>query len=150
MVDALVSWVAAVLLAAGGSGSPSQGSPGDRLSEPVRRAIAQRMVNHAVDLTDLLKAVVILDHDAVVDRVRAIHEEPKLSRPPPHETDTLNAAIPKHFFELQDDLIKKTAAVEEAAKTHDDVKMGKAFGQLAESCVTCHRVYLWRSSSGAR
>ena len=142
----LMSGLLTVLLLADSPAPGHKTTAGDALSEPTRRAIAQRMAHHGVDLTDLLKAIVILDHDAVVDRVQVITEEPKLSRPRDGETGTLNASLPRRFFDLQDDLADRAAAVKEAAQAHDDARMGKAFGQLAESCVNCHRVYLWQPS----
>jgi cytochrome c556 len=148
MPEALVSLSLLFLLSAGGTAPPPAANalPGDKLSEPSRRAIGQRMRHHAEDLTDLLKAVLLLDHDGVEERARALAEAPKLSQPAPGEIDTLNASIPKRFFELQNDFVKKAKALGQTAKQHDDVKMGKAFGQLTEACVACHSVYLWQSS----
>jgi len=149
MQQVLVSLTFLALLAGGASppAAPAQTTnelPGDQLSSTVRRAIGKRMAHHSANLGDLLKAVLILDRDGVQERVKAITDAPKLARPAPGETDTLNAAVPPRFFELQDAMVKRAIAVSDAAKKRDDLQMGKAFGQLTEACVACHSVYLWK------
>jgi cytochrome c556 len=153
MSKPLIAFFSALVLvsAAGPTSAPAattQALPGDKLPEAVRRALGHRMVHHAQQLGELLKAVLILDHAAVEERVGALIES-KLARPAAGETDTLNSSIPKRFFDLQDNLVKQATAVREAAHQGDDAKMGEAFGKLAQACVACHAVYLWQSSDEA-
>jgi cytochrome c556 len=116
----------------------------DPLPGPARRAIGQRMANHASDLNLLLNSILILDYDAVSDRATRIATAPQLTRPGAGETSTLNTTIPSHFYDLQDGMIAQAKLLAEAATHKDDVKMAKAFGQMAQNCVACHSAYLFQ------
>jgi cytochrome c556 len=132
----------------GGSAPAASGATQtDPLSQAARAAISQRMTGHANQLSQLLKAVLVLDREAVQEYANAIHDSTTLGRPVPGENDTLNSSIPKRFFDLQDQLAKNAKTLSEAARRHDDVQMGTAFGQLTATCVACHAAYMWKGLS---
>lgn len=90
----------------------------------------------------LMASVVLLSHDGAELLANQIAAEPKLARPARGELDTLNALLPIQFFELQDEVRERAAVVVAAAKARDNDRLVKAYGQLAETCVSCHSVYL--------
>jgi cytochrome c556 len=107
------------------------------------------MANHASELTTLLDAILVLDHQAVEDRANKIAAAPTLSRPGAGETNTLNATVPSKFYDLQERMVAQAKLLGEAAHQKDDGKMGKAFGQMAETCVACHSAYLFQPQGSA-
>lgn len=124
--------------------------PGSRLElrEPEwlppegREMLALRMQRHAQDMMFLVVSVVLLNHDVAAELSQALADEPRLARPAAGERDTLNALLPRRFFELDDELRERSRAVALAAKQKDDARLAKAYGQLIETCVSCHSVYL--------
>jgi hypothetical protein len=107
-----------------------------------REMLAARMHRHAQDMMFLVASVVLLNHDVAAELSDGIADEPRLGRPAAGEQDTLNALLPARFFELEDELRERSRAVAVAAKSKDDARLAKAYGQLVETCVSCHAVYL--------
>jgi hypothetical protein len=107
-----------------------------------RQLLSTRMQRHGDDLTLLLPSVVLLDHRWVEKLTESIASEPRLARAGAGDADTLNARLPARFFELQDLMRTRAKAVAEAARAKDDVRMGTAFGELTQTCVTCHALYV--------
>lgn len=124
-----------------------------------REMIAARMQRHAEDMMFLMASVVLLNHEVAAQLSDGIANEPRLARPAADERDTLNALLPGRFFELEDELRERSRAVAVAAKLKDNARLTKASGQLVETCVSCHAVYLqdhpadddleWRSTAAA-
>jgi hypothetical protein len=104
--------------------------------------LTSRMHRHAQDMMFLVASVVLLNHDVAADLSGGIADEPRLARPAAGERDSLNALLPRRFFELDDELRERSRAVATAAKLKDDALLAKAYGQLVETCVSCHAVYL--------
>jgi Cytochrome C' len=104
--------------------------------------LGSRMQRHGEEMMLLLVSVMTLSHEDTQSLAEEVATEPRLGRPSPGETDTLNARLPPRFFELQDQLRERANAVAAAAKAGDDGRIVRAFGQLAETCVSCHTVYL--------
>jgi hypothetical protein len=107
-----------------------------------REMIAARMQRHAEDMMFLMASVVLLNHEVAAQLSDGIANEPRLARPAAGERDTLNALLPGGFFELEDELRERSRAVAVAAKLKDNARLTKAYGQLVETCVSCHAVYL--------
>ena len=89
----------------------------------------------------LMSQVVLLDYDAARETAEQIANEPKLGRPGPTETDTLNALLPSQFFDYQDELSEHAKAFTRAAIEKNDAAIAQTFRALAETCVACHSVY---------
>jgi len=117
----------------------------ERLPTPVRRAISLRMVNHGSNLTNMVNAAIILDLESVEYHAKEIGTEPTLSRPAAGEVDTLSAAVPKRFFDLQDQLKQQAKALGDAAHQRDKTRVSHTFAQLAETCMTCHSEFMWQA-----
>ncbi len=120
---------------------PHLEAPGD-LPLAARDALALKMRNHANDLEWLFAAVLMLNHDLAEQAATGIADTPRRSRPLPGYLQSLNALLPKRFFELQEQLAQRARAVAAAAHAKDDREMSRAMGRLTETCVQCHSVYL--------
>ena len=113
------------------------------LSELARRAVANRMQRHATEMGALMQCMLRLQYDGVADATGRILSEPKLARPPAAGGEAaVNAEVPDAFFFLQDELYARAQEVQAAAREHDDDRLSRGFGRLAETCVSCHSVYL--------
>lgn len=107
-----------------------------------REAMSERMQRHGADMVFLMGSVLLLDHGEAEHLAEKLAAEPRMGRPAPGERDTLNALMPGRFFELQDELSVRARAVADAARSNDDARLARAYGQLAETCVACHSTYL--------
>lgn len=107
-----------------------------------RDLLHRRMQSHGKDVVRLVLASTLLEHGAAKEIAHRIATEPRISRPVAGSEDALNSSLPPRFFELQDALRTQAKAVEQAAAKKDDAALGAAVGQLTQTCVACHSVYL--------
>lgn len=115
----------------------------DPLSPTARAVIATKMDRHAQDMTDLMWAVVFLEHDAAAEIADEIASEPRMARPTgDQDGDLANARIPEDFFRLQDELRTQANALAAGARKGDDAAIAEAYGRLSQTCVSCHAKYL--------
>lgn len=116
--------------------------PDGDLPPIARSLLSQRMEGHAVSATELLWAVVFLEHEETARIARDLAEEPRIARPLPGVTDELNARLPPRFFELQDGFAKRAAALADAADEGDGDEVATRYGELTRACIACHTAYL--------
>ena len=114
----------------------------DYLSEASRARLRQRMARHGEDMSELLRAAVLLQRQVAAAAAKRIATAPKLSRPVVGGEEDVSAALPERFFVLQDALRNQAARVGEAALAADDAKLATAFAALTETCITCHAAYV--------
>lgn len=112
------------------------------LNELARQLLRRRMERHGKDAVVLLSSVVLLKRDVAQRLAEGIANEPRIVRPLPDAKDALNTSLPEKFFVLQDELRARAKTVAEAAKTKSDKELAEAFGQLTNTCVSCHSVFL--------
>lgn len=112
------------------------------LPPEARNLLSARMERHGEDMTFLLPSVVLLSYRWAEGLTERIAAEPRLARPGVGDADSLNARLPTRFFELQDEVRARAQEVSAAAKARDDARMAKAFGELTQTCVACHALYL--------
>lgn len=117
------------------------GAP-DWLPNEAREMLASRMQRHGEELLLLLVSVMTLHHEETERLAEQVAAEPRLGRPSPGESGTISSLLPERFFDLQEELQVRARAMAEAARTKDDTRIVRAYGQLAETCVSCHSVYL--------
>lgn len=114
----------------------------ESLPEAAREMLSGRMLRHGREMVFLVNSVLLLEYVDVAWLADRIAEEPKLGRPRPNEKDTLNALLPKKFFDYQDDLSAQARGLGEAARKQDDEQLVEAFSALTKTCVGCHATYL--------
>ena len=128
--------------------APSPAAPIASMPDPAwlpseaREMLVSRMERHGEEMMLMLVSVMTLQHEDTELLAEHVASEPRLGRPAPNERDTINALLPARFFELQDQLLLRANALSTAAKSKDDARVVHAYGQLAETCVACHSVYL--------
>jgi len=112
------------------------------ISPAMRVILDNRMQHHGEAAMRLSMSVVLLDYADAWKAAQGISEQATLARPRPSEADTLNAALPPLFFDLQDELRVHADELQKAAEQRDPKKLGAAYGRLTSTCVACHAVYL--------
>jgi hypothetical protein len=115
---------------------------GEPLPVLVRSLLRKNMIEHGDNMESLLWTALMLDHETTELMARQILGQPRMSRPTPAAGETLNDSLPPRFFELQDALYEHAEDLRRAAGARDDIGMARAYGKLAETCVTCHSLYL--------
>jgi hypothetical protein len=115
---------------------------GEPLPELARNVLRKNMLEHGDNMESLLWTALMLDHQTTELMARQILGQPRMSRPTPAAGETLNDSLPPRFFELQDALYEHAEDLRRAAEARDDMGMARAYGKLAETCVTCHSLYL--------
>ncbi len=136
--------------AAAQQGAPAAGADDAGASElaapdslpPLARVLLRgRMHRHRDDMGALLRAVLLLQRPRVAELASQLADEPSLARPG-DGSDTLNAALPPHFFQLEAQLHEQAGELAEAAQGRaDEAVLAQRFGQLMETCVRCHQAY---------
>lgn len=121
--------------------APARATPPVFISEAARAVLRRRMASHARDMTDLMAAVAILHYEDAEVLAGAIVDDASLARPLGEDATELNNLLPPTYFQLQDRV--RAAAREVAAAAHqlDAVGIGRAYGRLAEGCVSCHALF---------
>lgn len=122
-------------------------SDGHHLAAPpldltARALVHQKMASHSKQMTELVWAVVLLDYAQSASIAGAIGSEVRLARPTTGDATELGAALSPRFFDLQDQLRARARQLEVAARLRDSAATAKAYGALAETCVSCHDAFL--------
>lgn len=112
------------------------------LPTEAREMLSSRMQRHGEEMMLLLVSVMTLQHEDTELLAEQVAAEPRLGRPAPGESGTISSLLPPRFFDLQAELQVRARAMAEAARAKDDTRIVRAYGQLAETCVSCHSVYL--------
>lgn len=112
------------------------------LPREAREMLSARMQRHGEEMMLLLVSVMTLQHEDSEILAMQVAAEPRLGRPAAGESGTINALLPPRFFDLQEELQARARLMAEAARAKDDTRIVRAYGQLAETCVSCHSVYL--------
>jgi cytochrome c556 len=107
-----------------------------------------RMQRHGQEMMFLVVNLVILQREEAARAADEIAEEPRLARPATGDADSLNALLPKRFFELEDELRERARALSSAARAKDDSRLIAAYGQLTATCMSCHSLYLKGEGDG--
>jgi hypothetical protein len=120
------------------------GTP-DWLPEAARDLINERMQDHGREMSILMWSILFLDDEGTKEVSRVIGSAPMIARPLPGPDQTMNAALPKQFFALQDALAEKAKRLAQVAssQTRTSKEIAQAFGELTATCVECHSVYLY-------
>lgn len=119
--------------------------PPQHLSEDVRAALKRTMNAHGDDLTMLLWSILFLDLDAASETAKGIAGRPPLT---PKEDEKLGR-IPPQLLVLGSQLNEQAVKLSEMSKQpeRDSEGFARAFGELAQTCVRCHAVYLYEKGA---
>lgn len=111
------------------------------LNEEVRDALKRTMNAHGDDMTLLLWSILFLDLDSAGEWSKAIAARPPLT---PKDDEKLGR-IPPQILVLGSQLNEQALRMAEMSRSpeRDSEAFAKAFGELAQTCVRCHAVYLY-------
>jgi hypothetical protein len=112
-------------------------------SGPDREAIKSRMGRHGASLTGLGRAVVLLDLSTTARLARQIADEELVARSLDADRKSPDQAA-ESFGALREELRARAARLATEAGARNDLGVADAFGELAKTCVRCHRLYLYR------
>ncbi len=107
------------------------------LSPATRRTIRAKMGRHEARMSELVWAVMLLDHPLAERTARAIADAP----PPLSPSAELKQLTPD-FFAAQDLLKERAGRLAAAARDRNDLEMKAAYLQVAQTCIDCHAAYL--------
>jgi hypothetical protein len=113
--------------------------PPDYLPPQARGRLRARMGRHGAQMSGLMRAVVLLDHETTARLAQQIADEEMIGRGAGGDWPAL---LPDRFFELQDGLRDQAAQLAGHASARDSAGAGAAAGRLLETCVGCHAAYL--------
>ena len=112
-------------------------------------AIKTRMGRHGNTMSNLVRAVVLIDRPTIRSLAGRIADEEIVARVEGGTGTPNRFPMPSDFFDQQDTL---RAAAEQlalaAAVESDDKKLADHFAILARTCVACHSIYLRHDSLG--
>jgi hypothetical protein len=121
--------------------APGRLAPPEYLPAEARALLRTRMASHARDMADLMSAVMVLRYDEIARRAQGIAEEAHFARPLTGDASELNSALPERFFAHDRQLRVWAGALATGAEKLDPFAVANAYGQLSETCVSCHATY---------
>ncbi|MEM9491025.1 MAG: hypothetical protein AAGC55_17885 [Myxococcota bacterium] len=135
----------------GGGEAQSPAAPGgsrpaleraEPLPDIARDLLRENMIEHGDSMESLLWSALMLEHEMTEVVVAQILGQPRMARPSSGDADTVNAALPAEFYDLQDQMFSAAEELRLAAAQRDDIATARFYAQLTETCVTCHALYL--------
>lgn len=123
----------------------------DNLSAATRAEVRGRMGRHGNTMSNLVKALVLLDRPTIATLAVRIADEEVVARVEGGGTDRLKALLPKEFFVEESALQTSARDLAAAAANKDaDKVLADRFATVAKTCVACHSIYLHSPSEGAQ
>jgi len=101
-----------------------------------------RMARHGEEMMLLLLSVMMLQNSDTEVLAEQVAADTRVGRPAAGDKGTISQLLPPRFFTLQDQLVERAEAVAAAAREGNTARVAHAYGQLVETCVSCHSVYL--------
>jgi cytochrome c556 len=124
-------------------------APAVRLVEPeylnaaARTELQDRMARHGNVMSNLVKAVVLLDRPTIRVLAQRIADEEVIARVEAKGSKTWESRLPKDFFAEQDALRAAARDLATSALSGGpDSVLADRFAAIAHTCVACHSVYL--------
>jgi hypothetical protein len=142
--SALVAFVLAAGVRNGGDipGAAKRLPPPDHISQQASAEIQARMARHGEVVSNLVRAVVLLDRPTIRTLATRIADEEVIARAGA-TGEPRQLALPSEFFTIQDELATDARKLAEtAAEGGDDHLLAERFAALTRTCVSCHTVYL--------
>lgn len=142
-------WGFVALLGIAGAGAAVGAEVARRLPAPehvtaeTQAEIDARMRRHGETMSNLVRAVVLLDRPSIRALASRIADEEIIARASKATRENHQLGLPSEFFAEQTVLTgtaRQLAAV--AADQGDDEMLAQRFSQLTQTCVRCHSVYL--------
>jgi mono/diheme cytochrome c family protein len=123
----------------------------ENLSAATRAEVRGRMGQHGNTMSNLVRALVLLDRPTIVNLAGRIADQEVVARTEGGGTDKLKLLLPKEFF--AEEVALQTNARDlaaSAANKEADSAMAERFAAVAKTCVACHTAYLHSPSDKGR
>jgi hypothetical protein len=114
----------------------------DHVAQDTRAEVKARMARHGETMSNLVRAVVLLDRPTIRVLAIRIADEEVIARVG-STREQKRPALPREFFAAQDELsggARQLAAA--AVEGGDDKILAERFAAVTRTCVTCHSAYL--------
>jgi len=123
----------------------------DNLSATTRAEVRGRMGRHGNTMSNLVRALVLLDRPTISTLAGRIADEEIVARVEGGGTDRLKTLLPKEFFAEESSLQASARDLAAAAANKEaDSVMADRFATVAKTCVACHSIYLHSPAEGPR
>jgi hypothetical protein len=143
LLCAVVAGLVSAPNAASSKGPTLHLPPPENVAATTLKELRARMSRHANGMSDLLRAVVLLDRPTISTLAGRIADDEVVARSEAQGLDRWGPLLPKAFF-VEQDALRTTARDLAAAAAHgepDDV-LADRFGAVTRTCVRCHSVFL--------
>jgi cytochrome c556 len=109
------------------------------------------MGRHGNTMSNLVRALVLLDRPTIATLAIRIADEEVVARVEGGGADKLKVLLPKEFFVEESSLQTSARDLATAAANKEaDSVMAERFATVAKTCVACHSIYLHSPPEGAR
>jgi cytochrome c556 len=138
------AWLAVAGVGAAGASSVAQRLPApEHVSSETRAELTARMHQHGETMSNLVRAVVLLDRPTIRTLAGRIADEEIIARASKAMRETRQLRLPREFFTEQTVLsgaARQLAAA--AAEDSDDETLAERFSALTRTCIRCHSIYV--------
>ena len=118
--------------------------PAGDIDEKTRDYLGKRMRDHGRTATDLLFAVVLMDHEGTERIAKRIAEGPPKGAYYDEGEARLHEVFPETFFEMEETLSTAALTLASAAAAEDSDGVSQHYSQIVETCVECHTLFTRR------
>jgi hypothetical protein len=118
--------------------------PAADITEDSRVYLATRMKHHGRHATDLLFAVVLMDHEGTQRIAKRIATKPPASPYNLAGEEQLRKEFPETFFDLEAELESTAQRLAADAKAKDSTAIAADYSKLVGTCVECHTLFTRR------
>ena len=116
----------------------------EHVAPQTRAELAARMGRHAEVMSNLVRAVVLLDRPTVRNLATRIADEEIVAQSGQPAPEPGPLTLPRQFFGAQTQLTTaaRDLAAAAAADRGDDQILAQRFAAVTTTCVACHSIYL--------
>ena len=107
-----------------------------------RAELAARMGRHAEVMSNLVRAVVLLDRPTIRMLANRIADEEVVARADKSAPERMPLNLPPEFLQEQTALATAARQLAGATDSEDDQVLAQRFSAVTTTCVGCHSVYL--------
>jgi hypothetical protein len=123
----------------------------EHLSAATRAEVRNRMGRHGNTMSNLVRALVLLDRPTIANLAERIADEEVVARVESGGPDKLRLLLPKEFFTEGTTLQSSARDLAAAAVNKEaDSVLADRFAAVAKTCVSCHSIYLGSPSGSGR
>ena len=109
------------------------------LPEIAKHLVRDRMLEHGLEMSNLLWATLFMDRKSAIEIADAILAVPDLANS--SQPEHANSQLPQRFFKLQKDFRTRAEAYAKEVREERWTRVSAALGEVMSACVNCHVNY---------